>query len=121
MTSDDSPDDFREAALMRRRARIVLGMTILIVSVALFLWGFLPARRETRTQPISPTDLQLPTPASLDTQPNSFVYKLPHKHSRTVIARRAFIPTIAKHPVRKQSLLSFSWENSYEIASLRSQ
>jgi hypothetical protein len=91
-----------------RRVRIALGITILILSVALLVWGFLPARRETRTQPISPTDLQLPTPASLDTQPNSFVHELPHKHSRTVIARRAFIPTIAKHPARKQSLTSFS-------------
>jgi hypothetical protein len=81
-------------------------MTILILSMALLIWGFLPVRRETRTQPISPTDLQLPTPASLDTQPNSFVFKLPHKHSRTVIARRveaqvAEIPTM-------QSLTSFS-------------
>jgi hypothetical protein len=56
------------AGLGRRRVRIVLGITILILSAALLVWGFLPARRETRTQPISPTDLQLPTPASFDTQ-----------------------------------------------------
>lgn len=72
MTSDDSPDDFREArraaAVGRRRVRIVLGITILILSVALLVWGFLPARRETRTQPISPTELQLPTPATFDIQ-----------------------------------------------------
>jgi hypothetical protein len=58
----------RAAAVGWRRVRIVLGLTILILSVALLVWGFLPARRETRTQPISPTDLQLPTPASFDTQ-----------------------------------------------------
>jgi hypothetical protein len=47
-----------------RRVRIVLGMIILILSIALLVWGFLPARREVRTQPISPTELQLPTPVS---------------------------------------------------------
>jgi hypothetical protein len=57
-----------EAVLGRKRARIVLGITILILSMALLVWGFLPARRETRTQPISPTELQLPTPVSFDIQ-----------------------------------------------------
>jgi hypothetical protein len=50
---------------MRRQIRVVLGMIILILSLALLIWGFLPSRRETRTQPISPTELQLPTPSSL--------------------------------------------------------
>ena len=49
---------------MTRGARIVLGMIILILSCALLIWSLLPARRETRTQPISPADLQLPTPSS---------------------------------------------------------
>lgn len=48
-----------------RRIRIVLGIGILILSLALLLWGLLPARREIRTQPVSPTDLQLPVPTSL--------------------------------------------------------
>jgi hypothetical protein len=48
-----------------RRLRIVLGIGILILSIALLLWGLLPARREVRTQPISPADLQLPAPTSL--------------------------------------------------------
>ena len=52
-----------------RRMRIVLGVIIVIVSIALLVWGLLPARREVRTQPISPTELQLPTPASLHIQP----------------------------------------------------
>jgi hypothetical protein len=47
-----------------RRVRIVLGMIVLIFSIILLLWGFLPARHEIRTQPISPTDLQLPTPVT---------------------------------------------------------
>jgi hypothetical protein len=49
---------------MTRGFRIVLGITILILSCALLIWGFLPWRDEVRTQPISPTDLQLPTPSS---------------------------------------------------------
>jgi len=47
-----------------RRVRIVLGILILILSITLLIWGFLPARHEVRRQPISPTDLQLPTPTS---------------------------------------------------------
>ena len=47
-----------------RRIRIVLGIIILSLSLALLVWGFLPARREVRIQPISPTELQLPTPVS---------------------------------------------------------
>jgi hypothetical protein len=50
---------------MTRSLRIVLGVIILLVSIALLLWGLLPARREIRTQPISPTELQLPTPSAL--------------------------------------------------------
>ena len=49
-----------------RRIRIILGMIILILSMILLVWGFLPARRETRTQPISPTELQLPVPTSFE-------------------------------------------------------
>ncbi|MGZ9235110.1 MAG: hypothetical protein ACXW4E_06255 [Anaerolineales bacterium] len=58
---------------MSRQIRILLGITILILSIVLLIWGFLPARREVRTQPISPTELQLPTPASFDIQPNPFI------------------------------------------------
>jgi hypothetical protein len=42
----------------------MIGIAILIVSIALLAWGLLPARHEVRTQPISPTELQLPTPIS---------------------------------------------------------
>jgi hypothetical protein len=55
----------RTAAVWTRRIRIILGITILTLSLALLIWGFLPARREIRSQPISPAELQLPTPASL--------------------------------------------------------
>ena len=54
---------------MSRNVRIALGILILAVSISLLIWGFWPARRETRIQPIAPAELQLPTPASFLTQP----------------------------------------------------
>jgi hypothetical protein len=54
---------------MPRRVRIVLGLLILAFSISLLIWGFLPARRETRIQPIAPAELQLPTPQSFQYQP----------------------------------------------------
>ena len=54
---------------MSRKLRILLGLLILFVSVSLLIWGFLPARRETRVQPIPPAELQLPTPESFHFQP----------------------------------------------------
>lgn len=47
-----------------RRVRVMLGIVILILSLALLIWGLLPSRREVRVQPISPTELQLPSPSS---------------------------------------------------------
>ena len=52
-----------------RRVRIAAGIAILILSIGLLIWGLLPARREVRTQPISPTDLQLPVPTSFEARP----------------------------------------------------
>ena len=43
---------------------MVVGIIILALSIVLLIWGLLPARREIRTQPISPTDLHLPTPST---------------------------------------------------------
>ncbi|MGB8981100.1 MAG: hypothetical protein WCC12_04430 [Anaerolineales bacterium] len=54
---------------MTRSVRIVLGVTILVLSCALLIWGLLPARREVRSQPIPPAELQLPTPSSFLVQP----------------------------------------------------
>lgn len=53
-----------EGKLTSRRIRIILGIAVLILSIALLLWGLLPPKREIRTQPISPSELQLPTPSS---------------------------------------------------------
>lgn len=54
---------------MTRRMRVLLGVVLLAVSLTLLAWGFWPAPRETRVQPIPPAGLQLPTPASFDIQP----------------------------------------------------
>lgn len=58
-----------EAVLRTKRVRIILGMIVLVLSCALLIWGFLPMRREVQTRPISPGELQLPTPASFLVQP----------------------------------------------------
>jgi hypothetical protein len=50
---------------MNKRLRLFLAVIILAVSVSLLVWGYLPNARETRIQPISPSEMQLPTPASL--------------------------------------------------------
>lgn len=55
-----------------RQIRIVLGVILVILSLALLAWGFLPARREIRTQPIPPAELQLPTPVSYYISPELF-------------------------------------------------
>lgn len=54
---------------MNRRLRIIVGILILVLSLTLLIWGFMPLDRITRTQPISPSDLQVPTPTSLQIPP----------------------------------------------------
>lgn len=54
---------------MSRRLRILIGILILALSITLLIWGFMPLDRVTRTQPVSPSDLQLPTPTSLQIPP----------------------------------------------------
>lgn len=51
---------------MSRRIRILMGILILAISIALLYWGFAPSRRETRIQNISPSEMELPTPASME-------------------------------------------------------
>lgn len=48
-----------------RRVRIVLGIVILSVSIALLIWAYKPLDREVRTQPLDSSEMQLPTPISL--------------------------------------------------------
>ena len=54
---------------MTRRIRIIVGIIILSASIALLIWAYKPLERETRTQPLNPSELQLPTPVSLLTYP----------------------------------------------------
>jgi hypothetical protein len=54
---------------MKRRVRIIVGIFILAVSITLLVWAFKPLDRKTLTQPISPSDMQLPTPISLHFDP----------------------------------------------------
>lgn len=54
---------------MNRRLRIVVGILILALSLTLLIWGLVPLDRVTRTQPISPSDLQIPTPTVLQIPP----------------------------------------------------
>ena len=49
---------------MSRKVRILLGLIILTISIALLIWGYAPSLYERRVQPISPAELQLPTPSS---------------------------------------------------------
>ena len=46
---------------MPRKVRIVIGVLIFVVSIALLIWGFASWRRETRRQNISPSEMQLQT------------------------------------------------------------
>lgn len=54
-----------------RRIRIALGISVLILSIILLVWGLLPARRATRTQPISAPELQLAVPALIEIAPTA--------------------------------------------------
>jgi len=51
---------------------MILGLLILAISISLLIWGFMPARRETRIEPIPRQQLELPTPASFYSQPIIF-------------------------------------------------
>jgi hypothetical protein len=54
---------------MIRRARVIAGVLILVVSCALLIWGFMPLERVRRVQTIDPASLQIPTSTPLQTQP----------------------------------------------------
>lgn len=46
------------------RWRQVLGLIVLLVSLAILIWGFWPYADQTRVMPIQPADMLLPTPES---------------------------------------------------------
>jgi hypothetical protein len=45
---------------MNRKARFFLAIIILAISVSLLIWAYSPNPRETRVQPIAPSEMQLP-------------------------------------------------------------
>jgi len=47
---------------MKKRIRLFLAIFILVISMALLVWGYAPNPRETRVQPVAPTEMQLPMP-----------------------------------------------------------
>lgn len=50
---------------MKKRARLLLALLILAVSISLLVWGYRPNPREVRIQPVLPTEMQLPPSSSL--------------------------------------------------------
>ena len=50
--------------MLDRRWRQILGVVILLISLAILIWGFWPYADQTRIMPIRPGDMQLPTPES---------------------------------------------------------
>ncbi len=49
---------------MARKIRLLFALVILALSMTILVWGLWPEERETRIQPIQPTQMQLPTPVS---------------------------------------------------------
>ena len=49
---------------MQRNIRRILFIFLLLVSLALIVWGFWPGETTIKTLPVSPSDMQLPTPTS---------------------------------------------------------
>ena len=52
-----------------KKIRLVFAIILLMVSIALMVWGFSPNQHETKIQMIAPTEMQLPTPSSLHITP----------------------------------------------------
>ncbi len=47
-----------------RKVRLILGIVILVVSLAVLAWGLWPAARERHTLSVPPAEMTLPTPSS---------------------------------------------------------
>lgn len=60
---------------MSKTVRLMLALVILLVSVILLLWSFLPGPRVVRRQLIQPTEMQLPTPESAAPLLREFVWE----------------------------------------------
>ncbi len=49
-----------------QKARMILAVVILVISLSLLAWGLWPVQRERRVLPVSPTEMTLPTPSSFE-------------------------------------------------------
>lgn len=47
-----------------RKLRIILGIVLLVLSVAVLAWGFWPNAHVRRTLTVPPSEMTLPTPSS---------------------------------------------------------
>jgi hypothetical protein len=52
------------AAMQKFSVRLFFAVVVLVTSLAVLAWSFLPGARIVRRQKIQPTEMQLPTPAS---------------------------------------------------------
>ena len=50
--------------MSKRWWRLVFAMLVLVTSLAVLAWSFLPGARIVKRQKIQPTEMQLPTPTS---------------------------------------------------------
>jgi hypothetical protein len=64
----------------KSRVRLVSAVVLLLISLTLLAWGFLPGVRTIRRQKIQPTEMQLPTPVGYlfwDASPERLGYSQP--------------------------------------------
>ena len=50
--------------MQKRSVRFIFAVLVLVTSLAVLAWSFLPGARIVRRQKIQPTEMQLPTPES---------------------------------------------------------
>jgi hypothetical protein len=55
---------YNSRMLSKRWWRLVFAVVMLVTSLAVLAWSFLPGARIVRRQKIQPTEMQLPTPSS---------------------------------------------------------
>ncbi|MGE5249205.1 MAG: hypothetical protein ACM3QS_03235 [Bacteroidota bacterium] len=62
---------------MRLTWRTAAAVLILVLSLALLIWGFWPASRQRLVVPVDPANLTLPTPSSFSPARPAFAYLQP--------------------------------------------
>jgi len=67
----------------KRWWRLVFAVLVLVTSLGVLLWSFLPGARIVRRQKIQPTEMQLPTPGSFLPSQRSLAWL---EHSMEVVS-----------------------------------